>query len=58
MSQFLLGMIFKIKNVLAISIFLLVPADANESVKSEVKFILNKNGGSGALTELINLIYK
>ena len=35
-----------------------VPADANESVKSEAKFILNKNGGSGALTELINLIYK
>ena len=23
-----------------------VPADANESVKSEAKFILNKNGGS------------
>ena len=35
-----------------------VPADANESVKSEAKFILNKNGGSGALTELVNLIYK
>jgi len=34
-----------------------VPADANESIKSHAKFVLNKNGGSGAVTELVNLIF-
>ena len=35
----------------------LVPKDCNESIKQYAKFILSKNGGDGALTELVNLMF-
>lgn len=34
-----------------------VPKDCNESVKKHAKFVLSKNGGDGAITELANLIF-
>ena len=34
-----------------------VPIDANESVKQHAKFVIDKPGGNGAVTELINLIF-
>ena len=35
----------------------LVPKDCNESIKKYAKFVLSKNGGDGAVTELTNLIF-
>jgi len=35
----------------------LVPKDSNESVKQYAKFILSKNGGDGAITDLANLLF-
>ena len=35
----------------------LVPKDCNESIKKHAKFVLSKNGGDGAITELANLIF-
>ena len=35
----------------------IVPIDANESVKQHAKFIIDRPGGNGAITEFFNLIY-
>ena len=37
--------------------FSAVPNDANKSVKKYAKFIIDKPGGNGAITELSNLIF-
>ena len=34
-----------------------VPKDCNESIKKHAKFVLSKNGGDGAITELASLIF-